>query len=53
MIFLNHVILNNPSKETISAGLGPIGQYGVILVALIFIWIVAYFVKRRKKKLGK
>lgn len=49
MSFLNHVILNNPSKETISAGLGPTIQYGFSLFALIFIGIIAYFIKRRKK----
>ena len=53
MIFLDHIILNNPSKETTSAGLGPIEQYGFILIALILIWIVAYFIKRRKIKNSK
>ena len=49
MIFLNHIILNNPGKETISAGLGPTIQYGFSLVVLIFIVIIAYFIKRKKR----
>ena len=49
-VFANHVILNNPSRETISAGLGPIEQYSIILVALILIGIIAYFIKRKIKK---
>ncbi|MCH8945615.1 MAG: LPXTG cell wall anchor domain-containing protein [Nanoarchaeota archaeon] len=49
MNFLNHVILNNPSRETISAGLGPIEQYSIILVALILIGIIAYFIKRKRR----
>ena len=53
MIFLNHVVLNNPSKETVSAGLGPVEQYGIILFAFIIIVIISYFIKRRKKKLSK
>ena len=49
MIFLHHeVVLNSPSRETISAGLGPAGQYGIILVALILIGVVLY-IKRKKK----
>lgn len=50
MIFLDHIILNNPSRETISAGLGPIEQYSITLIALILIGIIAYFIKRRKSK---
>ena len=53
MNFLNHVILNNPSRETISAGLGPAEQYGITILALIIIGIIAYFIKRRKNKLQK
>ena len=48
MIFLNHVILNNPSTETISSGLGPSGQYGIIIFVLIIVGIIVYFIKRRK-----
>lgn len=48
LLFLHHVTLNNPSRETISAGLGPAEQYSVALVALIVIVIVAYFRKKRK-----
>ena len=51
ILFLHHeVILNNPSRETISAGLGPIEQYSITLLALIFIGVIAYFIKRRKKR---
>ena len=41
-IFLHHnpVILNNPGRETITAGLGPIGQYGILLAALIIIGVI-------------
>lgn len=49
-VFANHIILNNPSRETISAGLGPVEQYGIILLAFIIIVIIAYFIKRKKKK---
>ena len=49
-VLANHVVLNNPSRETISAGLGPVEQYSIILLALIFIGITAYFIKRRKSK---
>ncbi len=49
MIFLHHaVVMNDPGRETISAGLGPAGQYGIILVALILIGVVLY-IKRKKK----
>ena len=48
LIFLNHqsVILNNPGRETLTAGLGPIEQYSVILVILIILVIVIYFRKK-------
>jgi len=46
-VFMNHVVLNNPSRETLSAGLGPAEQYSVALVAFIIIVIIVYF---RKKK---
>lgn len=48
MIFLNHAVLNNPTKETISAGLGPIEQYGIIIILLIVTGVI-YFLKKRKK----
>ena len=50
LILLHHetVILNNPGRETLSAGLGPIEQYGVVLVVLI-IAVIVYFIKRKKK----
>jgi len=47
LMLLNHVILNNPGRETLTAGLGPAEQYFVALVALIIIVLVVYF---RKKK---
>ena len=54
MTFLiTHIILNNPSRETISAGLGPIEQYSITLIALIVIGIISYFIKRRKRKSDK
>ncbi len=49
MNFLNHVILNNPSRETISAGLGPVEQYSFILIALIIVGIIIWFSKKKKK----
>ena len=50
-LFLHHeAVLNNPSRETISAGLGPVGQYGIILLAFIIIVIITYFIKRKKRK---
>ena len=52
-VLANHVVLNNPSIETISAGLGPIEQYSITLIALIVIGIIAYFIKRKKKKVIK
>ena len=48
MSFLNHVVLNNPSRETISAGLGPAGQYGFIIIVLIIIGIIIWFSKKKK-----
>lgn len=53
-IFLHHnpVILNNPGRETITAGLGPIGQYGILLAALIIIGVIVY-IKRKKRKASK
>ena len=49
LICLSHetVILNNPGRETLTAGLGPIEQYSVILVILIILVIIIYL---RKKK---
>ena len=52
LILLAHetVIMNDPGRETITAGLGPIQQYTISLVALIVIGIIVYFIRRRKKK---
>jgi hypothetical protein len=54
LIFLQHetVILNDPGRETITAGLGPIQQYGLLLLALILIGIV-FYIKKSRKKHGK
>jgi len=48
MTILNHIILNNPSRETISAGLGPIEQYSAILLIFIIV-VIYYFIKRKRK----
>ena len=48
MNFLYHVVLNNPSRETISAGLGPARQYGFIIIVLIIIGIIIWFSKKKK-----
>ncbi len=44
------VIQNDPGRETLTAGLGPIQQYTISLVALIVIGIIVYFTRRRKKR---
>lgn len=51
LTFLTHetVILNNPGRETLTAGLGPIEQYSVVLVILIIL-VIVIFIRRRKKK---
>jgi len=38
------------SKETISAGLGPIEQYIIFLVTFLIIVFIAYLIKRKKMK---
>ncbi len=50
LILLNNhaVILNDPGRETLSAGLGPIAQYGITLVVLIIVGIIIFI--RRKKR---
>lgn len=49
LIFLHHEGITIPAgKETVAAGLGPVGQYVVILVLLL---AIAFFLwKIRKKK---
>jgi len=48
-IFLHHeVVLNDISRETVTAGLGPVQQYSITLLALIIIGIIAWFVRRKK-----
>ena len=50
MISLQHVIIqNNPARETISAGLGPIEQYSIALAVFILV-VIVYYIKKRKKK---
>ena len=51
LILIHHetVILNSPGRETLSAGLGPIEQYGVILIVLI-IAVIVYFIRKKRKK---
>lgn len=50
LLFLegNSIILNNPNWESISAGLGPIQQYGIVLIVLIIIGITILMKRRRK-----
>ena len=51
LILLHHetVILNDPGRETIMAGLGPVEQYGFVLLALIVVGIIV-FIRRKKRK---
>ena len=48
-LFMHHepVSTNLPNKETVSAGLGPIGQYGIILLVLLVIGFVLWKVKKK------
>lgn len=46
----NFIILNNPNWESISAGLGPIQQYSIALIALIIIGFILILLKRKWKK---
>jgi len=51
LIFMGHhpvvPVVNPVAKETVSAGLGPVGQYGIILVVLL---IAGFFLWKVKKK---
>ena len=48
LLFLHHGSVNSVSNETVSAGLGSAGQYGVVLIVLL---IAGFFLwKIRKKK---
>jgi len=50
MILISHVVVqNNPGRETITAGLGPIQQYSISLAVFILV-VVIYYIKKRKKK---
>lgn len=49
LIYHETVILNSPGRETLSAGLGPIEQYGIILIVLI-IAVIVYFIRKKRKK---
>ncbi len=51
MILLFHTLLNNPSQETISAGLGPVEQYGVILIILFI--ALFYLLRKKTNKFSK
>jgi len=46
-LFLHHGTVNSVSNETAAAGLGPAGQYGVVLIALL---VAVFFVWKIKKK---
>lgn len=46
---LNQTILINPSRETITAGLGNAYQYGFVILALIIIGIVSWIRRKREK----
>ena len=49
MFLLNHVVIqNDPGRETLTAGLGPIGQYGFFLLVFIVV-VVVYFIKKKKR----
>ena len=49
ILFLgHHPVLNSPSKETASAGLGPSGQWIVILIALLLIGLWFYAANKKK-----
>ena len=52
LILLHHetVIINNPGRETLSAGLGPIEQYGFVLLVLIVVGVIVYIKKKKRKK---
>jgi len=41
-------IVNSPSKETISIGLGPAEQYMIILIAILLVGIWLYWRRKRK-----
>ena len=47
--FVEHIIINSPSKETITAGLGNAYQYGFVLIALIIVGIIVWLRKRKQK----
>ncbi len=50
ILFLGyHPLFNSPTKETISAGLGPSEQYIISLIALLFIGLWVYFSRKKKK----
>jgi len=49
-LFLDaHPILIHPSRETLTAGLGNVYQYGFVLLALIIIGIISWIRRKRKK----
>ena len=50
LYFYEHVIVNSPSKETITAGLGNVYQYSFVLIALVIVGIIMWIRKRKNKK---
>jgi len=49
LYFYEHIIVNSPSKETITAGLGNVYQYSFVLLALIVIGIIIWLRKIKQK----
>jgi len=49
-IFLgHHPVINTPSQEVISgSGLGSSGQWIIILIVILLIWIFLYFSRKKK-----
>ena len=50
LYFYEHIIVNSPSKETITAGLGNVYQYSFVLLALVIVGIILWIRKRKNKK---
>jgi len=50
LYFYEHIIINSPSRETITAGLGNAYQYGFALLALVIVSIIMWIRKRKKSQ---